>query len=75
MRAFLISLTALGALGAAAAAQAQLSVTVGPEPYWRTHSDSEWRARHEYREAEFRRHEWVREHCVRDWGGHEFCRR
>ena len=64
--------------------QAQVSVRVpgvaieaGPQPYWIQNRDreAEWRRRSEFRETEYRRAEWLRDHCVRDWSGHEFCRR
>ena len=49
----------------------------GPGPdHWREGREDErdWRRRAEFREAEHRRWEWRRDHCVRDWQGREFCR-
>ena len=65
------------AVGLAGAAQAQVVIqapgiaVVPPGGYWRR--DGDWRRREEYRE-ESRRIEWRREHCARDYYGHEFCR-
>jgi hypothetical protein len=41
---------------------------------WRRPGDGDWRRREEFREAQYRRMEWRRAHCVRDYSGHEFCR-
>src|SRR5471032_2432260 len=84
MRTILLACVAFGAAALASAAPVQAQVTIrapgvaieaGPHPYWRDNRDAEWRERSEFREAEFRRHDWLRDHCVRDWSGHEFCRR
>ncbi len=83
MRTILAACLALGvsSLVSTVPAQAQVriqgpgvSVNVGPQPYWREHRDEEWRDRREFREAQHHRVEWQRDHCVRDWSGHEFCR-
>lgn len=55
-------------------------VTVAPSgeaEYWRRRHerDDEWRRRAEFRDEEHRREEWLRSHCVRSWGGDEWCRR
>jgi hypothetical protein len=82
-----IILTACMALGAATflmASPGQAQVTIrapgvaidaGHEPYWRSHNESAWERRSEFHEAEHRRPEWLREHCVREWNGQEVCRR
>ena len=45
-------------------------------PYWRHHHpDENWQARQEFRDRQYSREEWLREHCVRDWSGGEYCRR
>jgi hypothetical protein len=45
-------------------------------PYWRQHHpDEEWQARREFRDQQYAREEWQRDHCVRDWSGAEYCRR
>jgi hypothetical protein len=84
MRTMLIACVAFGAaaLVSAAPVQAQVSIRApgvdieaGPHAYWRGDHDADWRRRSEFREAEYRRAEWLRDHCVRDWSGHEFCRR
>lgn len=43
-------------------------------PYWRGPGEGEWHRRHEIRQ-EYRRAEWRREHCVRDFRGEVYCRR
>ena len=82
MRSILIGCLAVGAaaLAVVSPVNAQVSIRApgvaidaGPHPYWR--GDAEWRDRREFRESEYRRNEWLRDHCVRDWGGHEYCRR
>jgi hypothetical protein len=81
MRSIIVACLALGAaaLTPAAPVHAQVSIRVpgvaieaGPQPYWR--HDGEWRERREWHEAENRRQDWQREHCVRDWDGHTYCR-
>ena len=81
MRTILAACLALGAacFPLASASQAQLTVRVPgiaieTGPSWRQHHDGEWRDRGEFRETEHRRVEWQRDHCVRDWSGHAFCR-
>ena len=45
-------------------------------PYWRHHHpDEDWQARQGFRDRQYAREEWLREHCVRDWSGGEYCRR
>jgi hypothetical protein len=44
-------------------------------PYWRQRQEDNWRARRDFREEQYQRQAWQRDHCVRDWGGQEFCRR
>jgi len=81
MRTILAACVALSAAGFALAAPAHADVTISTpgvtgEPYWRHHHpEAEWRERHEFREAEHSRAEWLRDHCVRDWNGGEYCRR
>jgi hypothetical protein len=43
------------------------------DPYWRQHSD--WQARGEFHGDQYQKEAWAHEHCVRDWQGHEYCRR
>jgi hypothetical protein len=82
MRSIFIACIALGAAGAALVPHAKAQVVVrGPgivieavDPYWRQHQEGEWRRREEFHEAQHRRREWQRDHCVRDWNGREFCR-
>ena len=83
MRTVLAACVALSALGCAVAAPAQADivvrtpgVVVDEGSYWRHHHpNSEWQARREFRDREYRREAWLRDHCVRDWTGHEYCRR
>lgn len=78
MRTILAACVALGAMGFALTPSAQADVTIRTDngPYWRYHhGDSDWQARREFREREYRREAWVRDHCVRDWTGAEYCRR
>jgi hypothetical protein len=56
------------------------SVTLVPtaraaDPYWRQHKEVDWQSRTEFKAPEQQRPDWLREHCVRDWDGHELCRR
>jgi len=76
-----IALLALALLIAAPVAKAQVVIhTPGPRvavvdyDYWRQGERAEWRRRHEFREEAFRRRDWVRSHCVRDWQGGQYCR-
>jgi hypothetical protein len=80
MRTILAACVALSALGFATAGPARADlvvrtpgVAVESEPYWRHQSD--WRDRHEFREHEYQRDAWLRDHCVRGWNGGEYCRR
>jgi hypothetical protein len=83
MRIILGTCMALGAAAFLMASPGQAQVTIrapgvaidAGQPYWRSHQDVEWQRREEFREAEHRRGEWLRDHCVRDWSGHELCRR
>jgi hypothetical protein len=87
MKSILTAVFAAGAtlLAGAAPVHAQVSIRApgvaieaGPQPYWLQHHDdheAEWRRRSEFREAESRRNDWQREHCVRDWSGRDYCRR
>lgn len=43
-------------------------------PYWRGESNHNWRAEQEIRTEEARREEWRRDHCVRDFYNHVYCR-
>jgi hypothetical protein len=81
MRTILAACVALSAVGFAVASPAQADVavqtpgvTVQSAPFWRGH-DNDWRDRREFRESEYQREPWLRDHCVRDWAGKEFCRR
>jgi len=81
MRKFLIAAVGLGALGlcgsfAPASAQSVVIQAQPAVPYWQQrHEDSNWRARREFREREYQHEAWLRDHCVRDWSGGEYCRR
>ncbi len=83
MKMILTAAIALGAATLAMAAPAQAQVTIrapgvaidaGPQPYWRQHHAEEWRRHEEFREAQYHRRDWQREHCVRDWDRRAFCR-
>ena len=83
MRTMLTAVIALGAatIAMAAPVQAQVSIRTpgvtidaGPQPYWRQQRADEWRRHEEFREAQYRRRDWQREHCVRDWDGRAYCR-
>ena len=71
MRTVLVACLALGTAG--------IGFTVTPanaaDSYWRTHREVEWENRSEFKEAEHRKPEWLRDHCIRDWAGKELCRR
>ncbi len=71
MRTILAACVALSAV--ALPAMAQVTITTGPTPYWREHSD--WQGRELFREQQYQKQAWVEDHCVRDWSGHVFCRR
>jgi hypothetical protein len=83
MRTILAACVALGTAGFALASPAHADVTITTPgvaveggPYWRHHHpDAEWRERREFHEAQEQRAEWLRDHCVRDWSGGEYCRR
>jgi len=45
------------------------------DPYWQQHHEVQWRGRTEFKAPEQQRPDWLREHCIRDWDGHELCRR
>lgn len=45
------------------------------DPYWQTHHEAKWEDRSAFKEAEHQKPEWLQEHCVREWGGREVCRR
>ncbi len=76
MRTILAACVALSALGAAvSSAKADVVVRTDDMPYWRGHHEGEWRARREFREHEYQRDAWLRDHCIRDWSGAEYCRR
>jgi hypothetical protein len=70
MRMILVACLTLGA-----ASLSFSSIARAEDPYWRTHHEVEWQNRSEFKEAEHRKPEWLREHCIRDWSGHELCRR
>ena len=82
MRNFLLACVAVGAVTGAAIAPGQAQVvihapgiSIGGDPYWQQrHDEARWRRQEEWREAQYQRHEWQRDHCVRDWDGHGYCR-
>jgi hypothetical protein len=82
MRTILAGCVALSALAFSAAPPAKADIVVRTpggavereSPYWR-HDYRDWQARREFRDREYRREAWVRDHCVRDWNGGEYCRR
>jgi hypothetical protein len=73
----LTAASCVGAFGSPSHGQITISppsVVVG-DPYWRQHhDDAQWRRQDEWRETQYQRHEWQRDHCVRDWDGHGYCR-
>jgi hypothetical protein len=80
MRNILLACMAIGVASTVVLSSASAQVTVQVSgisvdtgPSWR-HHDGEWRDRGEYREPENRHVAWQRDHCVRDWGGHAYCR-
>ncbi len=79
MRGILAAAIALSAMGFAYTAPARADVVVrtpgmtAENPYWR--GNDNWRARREFREHEYQRESWLRDHCVRDWSGAAYCRR
>jgi hypothetical protein len=70
MRTVLVACLALGAASFSLTSPARAE-----DPYWRTHHDVQWQARSEFKEAEHSKPDWLRAHCIRDWDGHEMCRR
>jgi len=70
MKQILLACMALGvgAMGFVSSAHAE-------DPYWKTHHEVEWQNRSEFKEAEHNKPDWLRGHCIRDWDGHEMCRR
>lgn len=84
MRTVLFAALALAAAVAPGAGHAQVVIQappiVGPGPgayggpYWRGPGEGDWRHRREIRE-EYRREDWRRDHCVRDFRGEVYCRR
>jgi hypothetical protein len=70
MRTILVACLALGT-----ASVTFVSTARAADPYWRAHKEVEWQNRSEFKEAEHQKPEWMREHCIRDWGGKELCRR
>jgi len=85
MRKVLFAALALAAVPfVAPAAHAQVVIQappfVGPGPgayggpYWRGPGQGDWLRRREIRQ-EYRRAEWRRDHCVRDFRGEVYCRR
>jgi hypothetical protein len=81
MRTILAGCVALSAIGFAVATPARADITVTTPgvvvqngPYWRSH-EGEWRDRRELRGNEYQHDAWLRDHCVRDWNGGEYCRR
>lgn len=84
MKKVLIACLAIGTVGlmSSTPVEAQVvfqtpgvTIETGPQPYWRQHQEAQWQRREEFREAEHNRIEWQRDHCIRDWGGQELCRR
>jgi hypothetical protein len=56
-------------------AAAFISPAHAEDPYWRTHHDVEWQNRAEFKDPAQKQTGWLRDHCIRDWDGHEMCRR
>lgn len=77
MRTILAALVALTALGSGVPTKADVVVRTDnvPMPYWRGQHEGDWQSRREFREQQFQRDAWLRDHCVRDWTGVEYCRR
>jgi hypothetical protein len=68
MRMILAACLTLGAVSLISTARAE-------DPYWKSHHDAEWQNRSEFKGSEFTKNDWLRDHCIRDWSGHEMCRR
>lgn len=45
------------------------------DPDRQQHHEVQWQGRTEFKAPEQQRPDWLREHCIRDWDGHELCRR
>jgi hypothetical protein len=71
MKTVLAAFLALSVAGLSVAPTAQAA----DQPYWRQHQEVEWQQRSEFREPEHQKPTWLGDHCVRDWGGKELCRR
>ena len=65
----------LGCLIAGATFAGVITSAQAADPYWRSHHDVEWQERTTFKDPAFGKPEWLREHCIRDWDGHEMCRR
>jgi hypothetical protein len=82
MKTFLTACVVVTALGFSAGAPAKADVVVRTpgvaveqgSPYWR-HDYHDWQAQREFRDREYQREAWQRDHCVRDWSGAAYCRR
>jgi hypothetical protein len=69
MRSILVACLALSAV------TSLISTARAEDPYWRTHHDVQWQDRSTFKEVEHGKPDWLRAHCIRDWDGHELCRR
>jgi hypothetical protein len=65
----------LGCLIASAAFAGVISSAQAADPYWRSHHDVEWQDRATFKDPASAKTDWLRDHCIRDWDGHEMCRR
>jgi hypothetical protein len=67
--------TILAACLVMGAASMSLIPTAQAAPYWQEHHEVQFQPRTAFPEPEHQQAAWLREHCIRDWDGHEMCRR
>jgi hypothetical protein len=70
MRTVLVACLALG-IGSLSV----ISTARAEDPYWRTHHEVHWQSRTEFKDPAQSKPDWLRGHCIRDWDGHELCRK
>jgi hypothetical protein len=70
MRKTLAACLILGVMGIGFAPGARAA-----DPYWQTHHQVQWQPRTAFPEPEHQQPAWLREHCIKDYDGHEMCRR
>lgn len=52
-----------------------VSAAQAAAPYWQQHHEVQWQPRTAFPEPEHQQPAWLRDHCIKDWDGHEMCRR